>query len=87
MNSPRRQAQPLDEEVLLLLVDSQPRLWSHGELEHATGVHAREVQDVVNRLHAAGLVHRLEGFAWAALAAGRSRRRGTRYVGSSQRQR
>jgi hypothetical protein len=61
-----------DVAVLALLVDGDAqRLWSVEEVAREIGDGAR---DALARLHGAGLVHRLEGFVFAARAALRGAR-------------
>jgi hypothetical protein len=50
----------------LMIHTSDQRVWSRDEIEREIG---EEVADSLNRLYGAGLIHRLEGFAWATRAA------------------
>jgi hypothetical protein len=50
----------------LLLYDDSPRPWSDEEIGREIGGGA---PDCIARLHAAGLLHRLGGFAWPTRAA------------------
>jgi hypothetical protein len=60
----------IDRLVLDLLLDEHPHPWTDGEV-------ARELQDRVNtadsinRLHRAGLLHRLDGFVFPSRTASR----------------
>lgn len=54
--------------VVLMILTSHPGLWSLDEIKRE--VHdPQDVEDSVNRLHAAGLVHKIDGFAFASRAA------------------
>jgi predicted transcriptional regulator len=54
-----------DAVVLEMLVDDQ-RVWSDDEIVREVG---KEARDSLNRLYAAGLIHRHDGYSWAARAA------------------
>lgn len=56
----------IDCAILGMLVNSDLRLWARDEIEREMG---RDVTDSLNRLYGGGLIHRLEGFAWATRAA------------------
>jgi hypothetical protein len=60
------QEQHTDAVVLEILLDD-PRLYSVDEVEREIG--SREARDGLNRLHAGGLIHRLDNFVWATRAA------------------
>jgi hypothetical protein len=65
--TPAEQDAMIDSAVLdLMVIDGPARLWSRDEIDRAIGQNAT---DSLNRLYAAGLIHRLEGFAWATRAA------------------
>lgn len=51
--------------VLEIVVDDQ-RVWSADEIEREIG---KEARDSLNRLYAAGLIHRKDDFVWATTAA------------------
>lgn len=57
-----------DAVVLDLLLTEHDGLWSTSELQHLVG-DAIGVEDSIARLHALGLVHRLEEFVFATRAA------------------
>ena len=69
----------LDEALLGLLIDDHPGLWSIAELcrslissaqTAATGeIETCDTEDAVERLYAAGLIHRIGGFVFATRAA------------------
>ncbi len=69
----------LDEALLGLLIHDHPGLWSIGELcrslsssaqTAATGeIETCDTEDAIERLHAAGLIHRIGGFVFATRAA------------------
>ncbi len=50
----------------LLLGEREQRPWSKEEIARELG---DDPSDSLNRLYGAGLIHRLEGFAWATRAA------------------
>jgi hypothetical protein len=57
----------IDHAIILLLLDREDqRPWSEQELKREIG---SDVTDSLTRLHAVGLIHRLEGFVWATRAA------------------
>jgi hypothetical protein len=57
------------EAVLGLLLQSDgPGIWSEDELARAIGK-PMDVEDAIVRLHGEGLIHRLNGFVFAARAA------------------
>ncbi len=57
------------ESVLGLLLQSDgPGIWSEEELARAVGK-PMDVEDAIVRLHGEGLIHRLDGFVFAARAA------------------
>ena len=68
-----------DEALLGLLIDDHPGLWSVAELSRsltssaqtaASGeVETCDTEDAIERLYAAGLVHRVGGFVFATRAA------------------
>jgi hypothetical protein len=65
--TPADQETQIDAEILRLLSDSDAqRPWSVDELVRQCGF---DTTDSLNRLYAVGLIHRLDGFAWATRAA------------------
>ncbi len=68
-----------DEALLGLLIDEHPGLWSIAELSRsltssaqaaATGeIETHDTEDAIERLHAAGLIHRIGGFVFATRVA------------------
>jgi predicted transcriptional regulator len=65
--SPVERQRTLDSAVLGLLVDLDcHRPWSEQEIASEVG---ENVTDSLNRLHGAGLIHRLDEFVWASRAA------------------
>jgi hypothetical protein len=58
-----------DSLVMEALVDDQ-RMWSDDEIVREIG---REARDSLNRLYGGGLIHRLDGYAWATRAAIKAR--------------
>ena len=68
-----------DEALLGLLIDDHPGLWSVGELcrsltsssqTAASGeIETCDTEDAIERLYAAGLIHRIGGFVFATRAA------------------
>ncbi len=69
----------VDEALLGLLIHDHPGLWSLVELSRsltssaqtaATGeIETCDTEDAIERLHAAGLIHRIGGFVFATRAA------------------
>jgi hypothetical protein len=67
--SPAQQDAMIDSGILVLLLGPEPqRPWSEDEIARETGDPAATI-DSLRRLHAAGLIHRLDRFAWATRAA------------------
>jgi hypothetical protein len=64
--------QRTDRMVLMLLLD-EPGLWSLDEIGREIST-VLDAEDGVNRLHAVGLVHKLDRFAFATRAAVRGQR-------------
>jgi predicted transcriptional regulator len=65
--SPAEQDRVIDAAVLdLLMSPRNQRPWSVDEIEREIG---KETPDSLNRLYGAGLIHRLDRFAWASRAA------------------
>jgi hypothetical protein len=64
--------QRTDRMVLMLLLD-EPGLWSLDEISREIST-VPDVEDGINRLHAVGLVHKLDQFAFATRAAVRGQR-------------
>jgi hypothetical protein len=65
--TPAEEDAMIDSAVLdLMVVDGPSRLWSRDEIDRAIG---QDTTDSLNRLYAAGLIHRLEGYSWATRAA------------------
>lgn len=58
--------------ALMTMLLADPGLWSVDEAQREAGGNPLLVEDGLNRLHAAGLVHRLEGFVFPTKAATRS---------------
>ncbi len=68
-----------DEALLGLLIDDHPGLWSIGELSRSLTSSAQaadggdlpthDTEDAIERLYAAGLIHRVGGFVFATRAA------------------
>ncbi len=59
----------IDSGILVLLLGPGPqRPWSVDEIERETGKPGATI-DSLRRLHAAGLIHRLDRFVWATRAA------------------
>lgn len=57
----------IDGAVIGLMIHTQDqRVWSRDEIEREIG---EDVTDSLNRLYGAGLIHRLQDFAWATRAA------------------
>lgn len=65
-----RREDALDDEVLRLLFSS-PYPWTVAELDRELG--SSEAQDGIGRLAGAGLIHRIEDFAFPTRAARRAR--------------
>lgn len=57
-----------DREIMDFLLIDRPGLWSEGEIARELGDPVA-AQDGIGRLARAGLVHRLDGFVFAARAA------------------
>lgn len=64
--------QRTDRMVLMLLLD-EPGLWSLDEIGREIST-VPDVEDGINRLHAVGLVHKLDQFSFATRAAVRGQR-------------
>jgi hypothetical protein len=57
----------IDGAIIGLMIHTQDqRVWSKDEIDREIG---DDTTDSLNRLYGAGLIHRLEGFAWATRAA------------------
>jgi len=52
--------------LALLMLETSHRPWAVEEIAREMG---RDVTDSLNRLYGGGLIHRLDGFAWASRAA------------------
>jgi predicted transcriptional regulator len=65
---PARSERECDSAVLALLLEEEHTIWSIAEIGQTLGSHVNGV-DAVNRLHAAGLVHRLGDYVFATRAA------------------
>ena len=63
---PEEEAQEDSVVLGLLLGDREQRPWSKEEIAREVG---DDPSDALNRLYGAGLIHRLEGYAWATRAA------------------
>jgi hypothetical protein len=65
--TPAEEDATIDSAVLGLMIGAaDQRPCSRDEIDRAIG---EDTTDSLNRLHAAGLIHRLAGFAWATRAA------------------
>lgn len=58
--------------ALMAMLLADPGLWSVDETQREAGGNPLLIEDGLNRLHAAGLVHRLDGFVFPTKAAVRS---------------
>ena len=66
-STPAEQDRRIDDAIAMLLLDRMTqRPWSREEIEREMGC---DVTDSLARLYGAGLIHRLDGFAWATRAA------------------
>jgi hypothetical protein len=63
----------LEEGILNMLLDERG-LWSADEVAREAGGDPIEAEDALTRLHAEGLVHRVEGFVFATRPAARAER-------------
>jgi hypothetical protein len=65
--TPAEEDATIDSAVLgLMICAGGERPWARDEIDRAIG---EDTTDSLNRLYAAGLIHRLDGFAWATRAA------------------
>jgi len=68
-NKPEFDADAADSAVLSALVGAYPALLSEDEVQRESRHATIDVEDALARLTAAGLIHRLNGFAFASRAA------------------